>query len=442
MRKSVCAVFDIGKTNKKAFLIDEAYRIEWEQSVSLPEAVDEDGDTCENLDALSRWIAECWQQMLSVDDTLVKGLNFSAYGASFVLIGPEGKPLTPLYNYLKPYPEHLSAQFYETYGGEETLALRLASPILGSLNSGMQLYRFKHQRAQLFDQVSYCLHLPQYLSYLFGGEPCTDITSIGCHTNLWDFGTQQYHHWVEAEGILPKLPALRPCGSTTPLEHIAVGTGLHDSSSALIPYLIHFNEPFVLLSTGTWNIALNPFNDTPLSFEELQHDCLSYLSYEGRPIKAARLFAGNFHEQQTQQIAFQFGVEPHFYKQITLETLSGIGTLAEQYDSEAPVLRPLDFQAFGSCTEAYLALMHEIVRSQIKSLRWVLNNSTTKRIFVDGGFGHNAIFMQLMAKAFAGMEVYAAEIAQASALGAALAIHAHWNSQPYPNQLITLKKYT
>ena len=49
-----------------------------------------------------------------------------------------------------------------------------------------------------------------------------------------------------------------------------VGIGLHDSSAALIPYLVNFSMPFVLISTGTWCISMNPFSKTALTAEELQ----------------------------------------------------------------------------------------------------------------------------------------------------------------------------
>src|SRR6185436_17742410 len=87
---------------------------------------------------------------------------------------------------------------------------------------------------------------------------------------------------------------------------VAVGAGLHDSSAALIPYLATFREPFILLSTGTWCISLNPFNHSQLSDYELDQDCLCYLSYEGKPVKASRLFAGYEHEQQVKRLADHF----------------------------------------------------------------------------------------------------------------------------------------
>jgi sugar (pentulose or hexulose) kinase len=64
-----------------------------------------------------------------------------------------------------------------------------------------------------------------------------------------------------------------------------------------------------------------------------------------------------------------------------------------------------------------------------------------KRLFVDGGFGKNPLYMNLLAAAFPQLEVYAASMAQATALGAALAIHSSWNKKSIPNTLITLQYY-
>src|ERR1700712_3220813 len=103
----VIAIFDVGKTNKKLFLFDENYRIVYERSARFIETVDEDGDTCENLESLRLSVFDSLSEIFRLGEYEVKAVNFSAYGASFVYIGHDGKPLTPLYNYLKPYPEDL-----------------------------------------------------------------------------------------------------------------------------------------------------------------------------------------------------------------------------------------------------------------------------------------------------------------------------------------------
>jgi sugar (pentulose or hexulose) kinase len=443
-RQAVIAVLDIGKTNKKSFLIDEHYRIVWENSCRFPEISDEDGDPCEDVQALTAWVRQSLREMLALPGYQVKALNFSAYGASFVLIDEDGKLTAPLYNYLKAYPPALQQQFFDAYNTAGALPGLTASPVLGSLNSGLQLYRLKYLQPERYKTTRYALHLPQYISYLVTGKPVADITSVGCHTMLWNFREQQYHEWLQKEGIIDKLPPLFPSDGVMPVQLNGVsclaGAGLHDSSAALIPYLATFTEPFALISTGTWCITLNPFNDSPLTAAELEQDCLCYLEYQGRPVKASRLFAGQEHEQQTLRLAEHFQVAADYYKQVEFDPL-----LARELETPvSPSLshfaaRPL--AVFSSYEKAYHQLMLDLVAAQLRAAKLVLDNTPVKRIFVDGGFGRNPIFMHLLAAAFPHLEVYAASVAQATAVGAALAIHRHWNHRTLPGDLVALKYY-
>ena len=149
------AIFDIGKTNKKFFLFDEQYKIVLERTEQFAETTDEDGDPCENVQQLAEWVRQTLKEVLGIKKFDVKALNFSAYGASFVHIDANGDPVAPLYNYLKPYPEELKKIFYDTYGGETKVSVATASPVLGNLNSGMQLYWLKYERSASYQQVKY-----------------------------------------------------------------------------------------------------------------------------------------------------------------------------------------------------------------------------------------------------------------------------------------------
>jgi L-fuculokinase len=451
---NVVAVFDIGKTNKKVFLFNENYQIVWEQSVVFPEIVDEDGFPCEDINALKNWIVYRFAEMEALKEYNLKAINFSTYGASFVYVDQEGNNLTPLYNYLKPYPKTLKEKFYSKYKGEEKFATKTASPVLGSLNSGMQIYRLKNENTSLFDKVNYCLHLPQYLSSLLTGQFFTDITSVGCHTNLWNFKKMKYHKWLRKEDIITKIAPMHSAEETLPLLEntaISVGIGLHDSSSALIPYILNFTEPFVLLSTGTWVITMNPFNNQPLTFEELQDDCLCFLHFQGKPVKASRLFSGNEHEVQTKRLANHFGVSIDTYKAVTydkdiVKQLRGVNFNSASSTHQKQILKQFPFENrnlndFKNYEIAYHQLLLDIVAQQIISTNLVIHNSPVKKVFVDGGFSKNPIFMNLLAEAYPEMEIYAASMAQASALGAALAIHKIWNPKPIQNDLIDLKFY-
>ncbi len=443
----VIAVLDIGKTNKKVFLFDESYSIVYDDSVQLSESTDEDGFPCEDSGLLRQWIEATMARIERRADIDVKAFNVAAYGASFVNVDVNGRPVTPLYNYLKPYPLDLEDEFYSKYGGRERLSFETASPSLGHLNSGLTLFRLAKQRSKNFTQVNNCLHLPQFASWVFSGRMYSDLTSIGCHTMLWDFSRRRYHDWVAREGIAGKLPVV--CAGDTVTEvlrpggAVQAGVGLHDSSAALIPYLFQFREPFVLLSTGTWSISLNPFATTSLTIEELRKDCLCYLDIKGKPVKASRLFAGHEHEVQVKRIAQHFNIGDEFFKGIGVDydivvRRKSTAKMTSQ-DSTGPIVyesrfASRDISSFSSPTEAYHQLMIDIVDDQVLSTQLVLDpDDAAKNVFVDGGFSHNQLFMALLAEAFPNKKIYTATVHQAPALGAALAIHGHWNRHPIPS---------
>jgi sugar (pentulose or hexulose) kinase len=454
MKIPVIAVFDVGKTNKKVFFFDEQYKIVLERTTRFEETADDDGDPCEDVASLSAWVKDTLAEVLLLNRFDVKAVNFSAYGASFVHLDQGGNVIGYLYNYLKPYPPALRDRFYGSYGGEVNVATQTASPVLGCLNSGLQLYRIKYDRPDLFSRIKNSLHLPQYLSYLVTGKFHSDITSIGCHTQLWDFVQNDYHHWVKAEGIDEILAPVFPGDTALEVEvngkKLFAGIGLHDSSSALIPFFASFQEPFVLLSTGTWCVSLNPFNSAPLTEAELNQDCLCYISYKGKPVKASRLFAGNEHEQESTRIADAFNKSGDFYKHVrynpeigskSIENTSGNAT-SKRDGLITSGFSERDLSTFGSAEEAYHQLIADLVKLQAGSTGLVLKGTAVKRIFVDGGFSQNPVYMQMLASAFPAMEVFAASVAQATSIGAALAIHKYWNRQPLPTNIIDLKFYS
>ncbi len=445
----VIAIFDVGKTNKKLMLFDEHYQTVHEQSKQFVEIKDEDGFECEDVHALTKWIKDTFDALLTNEKFVVKAVNFSAYGASFVYLDDTLNVFLPLYNYLKPYNPQLQKQFYDRYGGESVVAKETASPVLGNLNSGMQLYRLKYEKPADFARIKYALHLPQYLSFILTGKLYADITSIGCHTNLWNFENNRYHTWVSEEGIDAKLPPVVSCSAIAGYVNntIPAGVGLHDSSAALIPYLAAFQEPFVLLSTGTWCISLNPFHQTPLTTEELENDGLCYMTFEGKPVKASRLFAGYEHEQQVKRIAAHFKQEVDYYKDIPFDAAL-IQQLKIRFPSQntgvdlkASAFVQRDLSQFETDTAAYHQLIFDIMQQQYYSTQLALKGTTVTRIFVDGGFSKNAIYMNLLAMYFPGMEIFAASMAQATAIGTALSIHHAWNKKPLPNDIIELKHF-
>ncbi|WP_304238414.1 FGGY-family carbohydrate kinase [Jiulongibacter sediminis] len=422
------AIFDIGKTNKKLLLFNEKYEVVYQYAEELAETEDEDGFPCEDLAALQVFLKTSFEKVQKDPSFEIVAVNFSGYGASFVYLDENGAELGPLYNYLKPFSEGLRNQLIQDYGSEESLSPETASPFLGNLNSGLQPYRLKNEKPDFFRKIKNALHFPQYLAYTFGAAPVTELTSIGCHTRLWDFKKNQYHQWVQKEGLADLFPPIQVSDTVFEKNGLLVGVGLHDSSSALIPYLKSFSEPFILISTGTWSICLNPFNASPLTEEQLQQDCLSFISFEGHQVKASRLFAGQMHEDAVNTIAKYFEVKKDFFKSLRPKEIESKRSFEK-----------IELNNFKTPEEAYTAFMEDLIEKQIHALKLILTPEI-KQIFIDGGFSKNHFFLKGLKEAFPEIQFYAAELAQASSLGAALAIHDKWNDKTMPTDLISLLK--
>ena len=447
------AIYDIGKTNKKLHVFNQDYELVYERIENLPETVDEDGFPCEDLAALTGFIKSSFQQLLLMEQFDIHAVNFSAYGASLVYVDEDGIPIGALQNYLKPFPVDLQERFYKENGGREIFSRETASPVLGSLNSGLQLYRTKYEHPEVVKKLRWALHLPGYLSFVFTGNACSEITSIGCHTGLWDFTKNEYHAWLTNEGLLDKLAPIVRASETISVDHIHVGTGLHDSSAALIPYLMGIPEPFLLISTGTWCISLQPFNNVPLSAEELKNDCLCYLSFQGNPVKASRIFSGHEHDEQVKLLSNYFQQPSDHYKNIqfdkdlarqVIKLNLGSPSFNPFHNSNELQQSPFRHRAlkdFKDFSEAYHQLLFDLAVLQQQSSQWVLNGAEVNDIYIDGGFSNNEIFMQLLAYVFRGKKVYAAALPQSSSLGAAMVIHSAWNSNKINNNLLRLKYY-
>ncbi len=447
-RPQVILIFDIGKTNKKILVYNQQYEVLFEEFANFEEIEDEDGFPCEDLVALTDWVIRSFKKWKNNPEVELKAINFSAYGASFVLVDEKGVPCFPLYNYLKPFPSTLQKTFYEKNGDNEKFALETASPNLGSLNAGMQLYRLKVEKAAQFKKVKFALHLPQFFSYMLSNNPISEMTSIGCHTALWDFPSNAYHHWVKREEIIDKFPPIQSAQTIAGIDNsgVKIGAGLHDSSAALIPYLKCVHEPFLLISTGTWCISLNPFNQSPLTKLELEKDCLFYISYNRIPVKASRLFAGQEHEKQVRRLAQHFDVEVEYYQQVKFNAtfFDNISkdeiNILDDFNPHQFTFTNYSLAEFSSYEDAYHRLIVNLVDMQIQSTNLILLNSPVKSIYVDGGFSKNEIFMQILANKYSSYNVYAAAAPNASALGAAMVLHEEWNNNELPSSILRFEQ--
>ncbi len=437
-KKKVITVFDIGKTNKKIFLFDENLEIVYQQEKQFQTIHDEDGFACEDIEQIKDWMISSLTEIIKNNEFEVRGINFSTYGASLVFLDDKGNRLTPLYNYLKPVSDTYRSSLFEKYGGEDEFCRKTASPAYGKLlNSGIQLLWLKEERPEIFRRIKWIMHLPQYFSYLFTGEIHSEYTSVGCHTFIWDFQKNDYHTWLDDTGI--HLPKPKPNAFTIPIryagKHILSGIGIHDSSSSLVPYIAGSPDSFTLVSTGTWSISMNPFNHFPLTRDDLENDCLMYLSADRIPVKSSRFFLGHIHDMNLKKMSGWFHTEEDHFKTLTPDA-SILSSLSERKERQSRFFRNgiptgytdenIDLSVFENYSKAYHAFMYDLTFHNAESIKRILcTDKNTKYLHITGGFSRNEIYMRLLARFFPNMAVCTSSMDNFSALGAALVI---WHS--------------
>ncbi|CDF80770.1 carbohydrate kinase [Formosa agariphila KMM 3901] len=429
--EKVIAVVDIGKTNKKIFLFDKNFNVVYQNAIQFEEITDEDGFCCDDIEAIENWVKSSIKHIQVEGKFQIKALNFSTHGASLVYLNKEGKRITPLYNYLKPLDINDYKGFYESQGGVEEFSRKTASPAYGMLNTGIQMLSLKKNKPDTWEQVHTILHYPQYLSYLFTKTITADFTSVGAHTATWDFDTMQYHSWLKDENI--SLP--EPCkGNDAVLteingEQIAVGTGLHDSSSSIIPILENeTRKNFVLLSTGTWIITMNPFSKETLTQHQLQNNCLCFMTPEKQQVKSSMQFLGRIHEVYIEALSefFKKDIDTHLNLSLN-ETLctelidqDARVFLSENIDTDFEA-HPEFLQKFLSYETAYYQLIYEISKKVMLAIDLISDeDAVLEDVYISGGFNRNKIFIEFLQLLNPSITIKISDCKNESALGAAL----------------------
>lgn len=432
MKKEIITVFDIGKTNKKLLLFDTELNLVNESEERFPLTTDEEGFECDDIDLIEKWVMKSLQDIVKSDDFNLLAVNFATYGASLVYIDGQGRRLTPVYNYLKPVDESIPGKLYERYGGREDFCRCTASPALGMLNSGIQALWLKNSRPDIFSKVRHILHLPQYFSFLLTGKALSEHTSIGCHTALWDFDRMNYHRWTKDENL--KLPAPVPVSTLNEScilnKKVMCGTGIHDSSASLAPYFSQDTGKFILVSTGTWCISMNPFNNSPLTAEELEQDCLCYLSINGEPVKSSRLFLGHMHDDAISILSQYFKIHENSFRLIKPD-VKLLNRMIDKFEGEKVITVPSvipgtlkedpELFHFDNFIEAYHQLMIELADLTVDAINRVIGeDDNTEQLYVTGGFSKNPLFLKLVASSFPYLKVQTSEISNSTSLGTAM----------------------
>ena len=289
MADSATIVLDIGKTNVKLALLDAQGGLLAEQR--MPNAIVASGPYPHHD------VERIWDWMLATMADFAARATIGAivpvtHGATAALVDDAGLVLPVL--------------DYEFNPGEVDYSVRpefadTLSPALPSgLNLGRQLVWQAQQFPAEFARAKHILMYPQYWAWRLSGVAASEVTSLGCHTDLWSPLTQQYSELPKRMGwealFPPRQPAFAPLGDIKPelaaLTGLPAGCriicGIHDSNASLLRYL---NAPRqTVLSTGTWIIAAAFGVELNQLREEA--DMLANTNALGKPVACMRFMGG------------------------------------------------------------------------------------------------------------------------------------------------------
>jgi sugar (pentulose or hexulose) kinase len=298
------AVIDIGMTNKKIAVYDEGLRqIDARYRNFPPRMVD--GLETHDLEAMEEWFLEELGRIAR--EYPVKALAISTHGATFVCVGRDGKPSAPCVYYTHENGEDFHQRFYRQFGEPEALQERTGTPALkGMINAAKGIFFLKENYPQGFAQTASLLLYPQYWGFRFTGKTGAEGTYMGCHSYLWDQREHRLSSVAEGLGAAPLMPQTLGnswdvlgtiSAKTARRTGLSPGTivtlGIHDSNSALLPHFAKRGKTgFILNSTGTWCVIMNPVKTYGFSPEELGKVVFFNISAFGEPIKTAIFLGG------------------------------------------------------------------------------------------------------------------------------------------------------
>lgn len=291
------AVIDVGKTNVKLALVDGKTLVE-HTVVTRPNTV-LTSDPYPHFDLDGNWAFFLENLKAFHTQHGVDAISITTHGAALVLLTADGTLATPMLDYEHDGPDALASEYDQIRPPfAETGSPRLP----GGLNAGAQLYWLFERDPTLADRVAHVVTYPQYWGFMLTGQLACDLSSLGCHTDLWNPWLGQSSALVERLGLSRKLALARKPSQVLGFltEKVAKATGLnsqtpvtcgiHDSNASLVPHLRSQEAEFCVVSTGTWVVAMAIKGKHVLL--DPQRDVLVNVNAFGDPVPSARFMGG------------------------------------------------------------------------------------------------------------------------------------------------------
>ena len=427
------AVFDVGKTNIKVVVFDAAGRVAAERGcANIP------------LPPNARWpylkldTEGAWAFLIGALRELgaqfpIEAISIAAHGAAGVLVTDDDEAL-PAMDYEFAGCDDVAAEYEKVRPPfEETQSPNLTR----GLNLGKQVFYFQRRYPAEFAAARAFLGYPQYWSWRLSGVAATEFTAMGAHTDLWRPYEGRPSSMVDKLGWRRLFPDMRKAWDTlgTIKPEVAAATGLapnvrvicgaHDSNASLVPHLLTRNDPFTVISTGTWVIIMAVGGTGEL---DPKADMLANVDVRGKPTPTARFMGGR-------EYAVLAGDAPADAEEADIARMIASGALAlpafsnqgGPFSARKGVIEgkaPAAPKARAALATLYSALMTAHMLRLLEA---------PGELIVEGGFTRSPAFAAVLARLMADRPVVIAPASAGAAAGAAML--ANWGEPHSPPRL-------
>ena len=302
MRRGSIVVLDIGKSLTRLTLWSPTRQLVARRARANCSQT-ADGFLALDVPGITTWLAETLREFAGHGD--IAAIIPVGHGAAACLVDDDGLCAPPLdYESLPP------AEIWRDYRAVRDPFDVTGSPCLpGGLNLGAQLYWLDSVTSGRAREAQ-ILTWPQYWAWVLSGVTASEVTSLGCHSDLWNPLDGAPSPLAQARGWAGRLAPRRSAGDVLgpvsddwrtrcglPRDCVVL-CGIHDSNAALLAarkYPQVAGKACTMLSTGTWFIAMRtlaPSTRIDLGALAEDRDCLVNVDAFGIPTPSSRFMGG------------------------------------------------------------------------------------------------------------------------------------------------------
>jgi L-fuculokinase len=406
--EELICVIDVGKTHSKITVLERetaavTWSVECESGVRM-------GVGFRELDAagIEKWLIRKLRS--APDKERIRTIVPVAHGAAAALVDRRGNLLA-----LPDYEDSAFDSVRTAYAELRDPFYATLSPSLPrGLNLGIQLFYLQCHHPALFEQTHTILLYPQYWAWRLSGVRAREITSLGCHTDLWLPLETRFSQVAAWQGWAELFPPLRRANDVlgTLSSEVATATGLdpacrvlcgiHDSNASYLGQLAALSpdQPLTVISSGTWTLIMCRGGDLERLRPDL--DMLANIDVYGIPLSTARFMGGREYQAIAgpdksvlpNEHALQRVIDA---KAFALPSFASAGGPFAGVKGELIHTEHLKSQDRAALATSYLALMSDLLADYL---------GASGDIVIDGPLADNRLYGLVLAALRPGDQVY------------------------------------